>query len=125
MGSLFLLQLVLWLGFLVHRSPRFPGSVAGGILAVSGALLMVVPPILYSAAKRTEFFKRIITRRISLGTLLSWHVYTSVAGSILAVALGLGAIAYDEAGNVGVGRRRVGGRSGTRCRRVLPHPDGL
>jgi hypothetical protein len=85
MGSLFLLQLVLWLGFLVHRSPRFPGSVAGGILAVSGALLMVVPPILYSAAKRTEFFKRIITRRISLGTLLSWHVYTSIAGSILAI----------------------------------------
>lgn len=85
MGSLFLLQLVLWLGFLVHRSPRFPGSVAGGILAVSGALLMVVPPILYSAAKRTEFFKRIITRRISLGSLLSWHVYTSIVGSIMAI----------------------------------------
>jgi hypothetical protein len=85
MGSLLLLQLVLWLGFLVHRSPRFPGSVAGGILAVSGALLMVVPPILYSAAKRTEFFKKIITRRISLGSLLSWHVYTSIVGSIMAI----------------------------------------
>jgi hypothetical protein len=84
-GSLLLLQLILWLGFLVHRSPRFPGSPAGGILAVSGALLMIVPPILYSAAKRVEFFKRIITKRISLGTLLSWHVYTSIVGSILAI----------------------------------------
>ena len=84
-GALLLLQLILWLGFLVHRSPRFPGSLAGGVLAVSGALLMIVPPLVYSAAKRVEFFKRIITRRISLGTLLSWHVYTAVAGSILAI----------------------------------------
>jgi hypothetical protein len=85
MGSLLLLQLILWLGFLVHRSPRFPGSLAGGVLAVSGALLMIVPPILYSAAKRTEFFKKIITRRISLGTLLASHVFTSIVGSILAI----------------------------------------
>ena len=84
-GSLLLLQLVLWLGFLVHRSPRFPGSLAGGVLAVSGALLMVVPPILYSAAKRTGSLKRLITKRISLGTLLSWHVYTGIVGSILAI----------------------------------------
>ena len=84
-GGLLALQLVLWLGFLVHRSPRFPGSLAGGILAVSGALLMILPPILYSAAKRIEYFKRIITARISLGTLLSWHVYTGIVGSILAI----------------------------------------
>jgi hypothetical protein len=84
-GSLLLLQLILWLGFLVHRSPRFPGSLPGGILAVSGAFLMIAPPILYSAAKRTRFIKTIVTKRISLGTLLSWHVYTSIFGSILAV----------------------------------------
>lgn len=84
-GSLLLLQLILWLGFFVHRAPRFPGSPAGGFLAVSGALLMIVPPILYSAAKRSEFFKKIIKERISLGALLSWHVYTSVVGSILAI----------------------------------------
>lgn len=84
-GALFLLQLVLWLGFLVHRSPRFPGSLAGGILAVSGALLVLVPPLVYSAAKRVGFFKRIVTRRISLGALLTWHVYTGIVGSILAI----------------------------------------
>lgn len=84
-GALLLLQLVLWLGFLLHRSPRFPGSLAGGLLAISAALLMIVPPILYSAAKRVEFFKRGVTGRISLGTLLTWHVYTSIFGSILAI----------------------------------------
>lgn len=84
-GALLLLQLILWLGFLVHRSPRFPGSLAGGMLAVSGALLLIVPPILYSAAKRIAFFKRTVTRQISLGTLLKWHVHTSIVGSILAI----------------------------------------
>jgi hypothetical protein len=84
-GSLLLLQLVLWLGFLVHRSPRFPGSLAGGLLAVAGALLMIVPPVLYSAIKRVAFFKRLVAPKIRLATLLSWHVYTSIVGSILAI----------------------------------------
>lgn len=84
-GSIFLLQIILWLGFLVHRSPRFPGSITGGILAVSGAVLLILPPIVYSAAKRIVFFKRLTTKRISPGTLLSWHVYTSIVGSILAI----------------------------------------
>jgi hypothetical protein len=84
-GALLLLQLVLWLGFLVHRSPRFPGSFSGGLLAASGALLMILPPLLYSAAKRIAFFKRVVTARVQLGNLLTWHVYTSIVGSILAI----------------------------------------
>lgn len=84
-GSLILLQLILWLGFLVHRSPRFPGGLTGGVLAVSGAVLLILPPIVYSAAKRVIFFKRFVTKWIPLGTLLSWHVYTSIVGSILAI----------------------------------------
>ena len=83
--SLLVLQLVLWLGFLVHRSPRFPGSLGGGLLAVSGALLMVLPPLLYSGIKRIDIFKGFIIRRFSLGTLLTWHVYSAVTGSILAI----------------------------------------
>ena len=38
-GGLVTLLLVLWLGFLVHRDPRFAGSAWGGVLGVSGALL--------------------------------------------------------------------------------------
>ena len=84
-GGLLLLQLILWLGFLVHRSPRFPGSLTGGILAVAAALLMILPPLAYSAVKRIAFFKASLTQRISLGRLLTWHVYTSIVGSILAI----------------------------------------
>lgn len=84
-GGLFILQLILWLGFLVHRSPRFPGSLTGGILGVSAALLLVVPSLLYSATKHIESFKQFISKRISMGTILIWHVYTSIIGSILAI----------------------------------------
>lgn len=84
-GGLLLFQLVLWLGFLVHHSPRFPGSLTGGILAVCGALLMILPPIIYSAVKRIEGIKQFVTKRISLGTLLTGHVYTGIIGSILAI----------------------------------------
>ena len=31
------LMFILWLGFLVHRSPRFAGSLWGGVLAVTGS----------------------------------------------------------------------------------------
>ncbi|MBE7170466.1 MAG: hypothetical protein INR73_07745 [Williamsia sp.] len=84
-GSLLLLQLLLWLGFFIHRSPRFPGSLSGGVLAISAALLMVVPPLLYSAAKRVKWFKEKIGKLVSLGVLLTWHVYTSIIGAIFAI----------------------------------------
>lgn len=80
-----MLQLILWLGFLFHRSPRFPGSLTGVVLGILAALLMIVPPQLYSATKRIKSFKEKITKRISLGTMLNWHVYTSIIGSILAI----------------------------------------
>jgi len=85
MIGLLVLQLILWLGFLFHRSPKFPGSLTGGLLAMGGALLLIVPPLLYSATKRIKFFKEKITKRISLGTILNWHIYTSIVGSILAI----------------------------------------
>ena len=84
-GGLLILQLILWLGFLVHRAPAFPGSVTGVSLAVIAALLMIVPPLLYSATKRIAFVKRVLSKRISLGTILNWHVYTSIVGAILAI----------------------------------------
>ena len=83
-GSLILLVLVLWLGFVVHRSPRFPGSLWGGVLGVSGALLML-SSLAYSLVKRTGRLKRAVTKRAPMRTLLAWHVYTGVVGAILAV----------------------------------------
>ena len=84
-GGLLLLQLMLWLGFLVHQSPRFPGSPTGGLLAVTAAVLMILPPLLYSTAKRFQSFREKIRKWVSLGTLLTWHVYSSIAGSMLAI----------------------------------------
>jgi hypothetical protein len=80
-GLVFLL-LILWLGFLVHRSPRFAGSLWGGVLAVSGSVLMLVP-LAYLIVKRVPPLKRFVTRRISLRTLLAWHIYAGVLGPIL------------------------------------------
>ena len=38
--GLTILMLVLWLGFVFHRSPRFAGSFWGGILGVSVAVVL-------------------------------------------------------------------------------------
>lgn len=84
-GGLLVFQLVLWLGFLFHHSPRFPGSLTGGILGVLGAVLMIFPPLLYSIVKRIERVRQFVTKRVSLSTLLTWHVYTGIVGSILAI----------------------------------------
>lgn len=79
------LLLLLWLGFAVHRSPRFPGSLAGTVLAVLGAALMTLPSLAYFAVKRLAPVKRWITPRVSLQTLLAWHVYGGLTGAVLAI----------------------------------------
>lgn len=78
------LLLLLWLGFVVHRSPRFPGSLAGTVLAAAGAALMTFPSLAYLAVKRFERVKLWITPRIPLQRLLAWHVYGGLAGAVLA-----------------------------------------
>ena len=83
-SGLVVLMLLLWLGFLVHRSPRFPGSLWGGVLGVSGALLMLWP-VGYSAVKRVGRLKKAVTSRMPMRTLLAWHVYTGVIGAVLAI----------------------------------------
>ncbi|MBX9792605.1 MAG: hypothetical protein K2Y37_27205 [Pirellulales bacterium] len=82
--GLVVLMLVLWLGFLVHRSPRFAGSLWGGMLGISGAALMLVP-LAYMVVKRIGPLKRLVTRRIAMRTLLTWHIYAGILGPILAL----------------------------------------
>lgn len=83
-SALVLLMLVFWLGFLFHRSPRFAGSFLGGMLGISGAILMLVP-LAYLVIKRVRPLNRWITRFIPLRTLLTWHIYAGVLGPILAI----------------------------------------
>ncbi|HBP87066.1 MAG TPA: hypothetical protein DD706_05135 [Nitrospiraceae bacterium] len=81
-GGLVLFFSLLWLGFLVHRSPRFAGSLWGGVFGVSGATLMLVP-LAYLIIKRVKTLKQAVTRFVSMRTLLAWHIYAGVVGPIL------------------------------------------
>jgi hypothetical protein len=83
-SGLVVLLLLLWLGFLVHRSPRFAGSAWGGLLGVSGAVLMLVP-LAYSLVKRVKWVQKRVWRWVSMRTLLSWHIYAGILGPILAL----------------------------------------
>jgi hypothetical protein len=76
--------LLLWLGFLVHRDPSFAGSLVGGILAVTGSLLLLVP-LLYSAIKRIPRFKSKMTSHVPFQTWLRIHIYAGILGGILVI----------------------------------------
>lgn len=80
-GGLVALLLALWLGFLVHRDPRFAGSGWGGALGVAGALLLVVA-LAYWPVKRVRAVKAWVTRRASMRTVLAWHMYAGLVGAI-------------------------------------------
>lgn len=83
-GGLVVLMLVLWLGFPLHQSPRFAGSLWGGVLGVAGAVLMLVP-LAYLVVKRNKRLKKFVTQRVSMRTLLAWHIYAGVLGPLLVV----------------------------------------
>ena len=76
--------LALWLGFLVHASPRFPGSGWGLAFGATAALLMLVP-LIYSVAKRVGPVRRWVTRRVPMRTWLAVHIYAGILGPILAL----------------------------------------
>lgn len=76
------LMVLLWLGFYFHRSPRFPGSLMGGVLGITGAFLMLAP-LLYLIIKRIPWLKARVSKHVSMRTLLSWHIYAGLTGPIL------------------------------------------
>lgn len=83
-SALLVLLLVLWGGFVVHSSPDFPGSLPGSLIGIAAAVLMFVP-LAYLLIKRIGFLKRAVTRRVSMRTLLAWHIYAGLLGPILAL----------------------------------------
>lgn len=82
-GVLSILLLV-WLGFLVHSSPRFAGSGIGAAFGIVGAVLMLFP-LAYPIAKRIPFFHDRITQHVSLQSLMTLHVYSGIFGPLLAI----------------------------------------
>ena len=81
-GGLVALLFVIWLGFPLHASPQFAGSFWGGVLAIIGTALMLVP-LLYSAIKRIKGLKTFVTRYVPMKDMLTWHIYAGVFGPIL------------------------------------------
>lgn len=71
-----------WLGFFLHRSPRFPGSGVGAAFGIAGAALMLAP-LAYPVAKRVPALRARITPRVSMRALLALHVYAGIVGPLL------------------------------------------
>jgi hypothetical protein len=78
------LLLLLAPGYVLHVSPRFAGSLTGGILGITAAALMLLM-LVYPAVKHVEWLKVRVTRRISLGRLLSLHIYGGLLASLVAI----------------------------------------
>ena len=76
--------LVTWLGFLVHRSPNFPGSGVGAVFGIAGAVLLLVP-LLSTLVKRVPAVRAWVTPRVSMSTILTAHVYAGLLGALLAI----------------------------------------
>ncbi len=71
-------------GFLLHEAPRFPGTMAGGLLGIAGAILLVLL-LVYSLVKRSGWLRTRVTKHASLHTFLSFHVYAGVVGALLGI----------------------------------------
>jgi hypothetical protein len=82
--GVFSVLLLAWLGFLVHRSPRFPGSGVGAAFGIAGAALMLAP-LAYPIVKRVPFLHARIIRHASMRSLMAVHVYTGIIGPVLAL----------------------------------------
>lgn len=82
--GLVILMLIVWGGFLFHRSPEFAGSFTGFILGSIAAFLMFIP-LMYMFIKRIKRLKKQVTPHVRMRTLLAWHIYAGVWGPILAL----------------------------------------
>ncbi len=80
--GLILLMLITWLGFTIHESNDFAGSLFGSIIGIIGAFLMLIP-LFYLFIKRIPLLKSKLTKHVSMKTMLNWHIYAGIIGPIL------------------------------------------
>ena len=76
--------LLLFTPGLLHEVPLFPGSLAGTLLGIAGALLMVLL-LIYPLVKHTAWLRQRVTKHVSMRAILSFHVYAGVLGAALGV----------------------------------------
>ncbi|WP_201860715.1 iron reductase [Microvirga soli] len=83
-GAGLTLLLFLTPAFVLHTSPRFPGSLTGSILGIAAAILMVLL-LVYPLAKYSTRLKPHMARLVSLRSLLAFHVYAGILGALLGI----------------------------------------
>lgn len=71
-------------GYLLHVSPRFAGSLTGGVLGITAATFMLLV-LAYPAVKHIGWLRARVTRHVSLGRLLSFHIYGGLLASLVAI----------------------------------------
>ena len=74
--------LLIFLVVAFHRSERFAGSLLGGVLGVSGSLLMVVSAG-YSLIKRFPGVRTRVIKHVTMRGVLTAHAYTGLLGAFL------------------------------------------
>ncbi len=70
--------------FLVHVAPRFPGSLTGSLFGIAAAMLFLLL-LAYSAAKHLPWIKERAERYLSIGAILTFHVYAGAIGALLGI----------------------------------------
>lgn len=70
--------------YLFHTAPRFAGSLTGGLFGIAAALLFALL-LLYSAVKRLAWVKKRTENFLSIGAVLTFHVYAGAVGALLAI----------------------------------------
>ncbi|MGE0279061.1 MAG: iron reductase [Rhizobiaceae bacterium] len=83
-GGLITVLLLFTPGFVLHTAPRFPGSLAGSMLGIAGAALMVLL-LLYPLIKHWTWLRQRIAARLSMRVVLSIHIYAGALGAVLGV----------------------------------------
>lgn len=75
---------VLWLGFFVHRSTSFPGSVLGVALGILAAAAMLAAAA-HGFARRLPFLRKALAARMEVRRLVQAHVYVGALAALLAL----------------------------------------
>ncbi|MDD1516960.1 iron reductase [Bradyrhizobium sp. DASA03005] len=70
--------------FVLHSDSRFAGSLAGFILGAFAAALMILL-LAYPMTKYSTRLKALVTRCVSMPTLLAFHAYAGIVAAFLAL----------------------------------------
>jgi len=70
--------------FLFHTAPRFAGSLTGSLIGIAAATLFVLL-LAYTAVKRQPWIKERTKPLVSIGAVLSFHVYAGTVGALLGI----------------------------------------